>query len=80
MSYRAGYRIDGSPYSNQNQYSDRKGFTLGIGYKFRSSTIDLSFEKYNKQYKNQLYDAGLTNQASIDNNNSIIKLSITSIM
>ena len=80
MSYRAGYRIDGSPYSNQNQYSDRKGFTLGIGYKFRSSTIDLSFEKYNKQHKNQLYDAGLTNQASIDNNNSIIKLSITSIM
>ena len=25
-------------------------------------------------------DAGLTNQASIDNNNTIIKLSITSIM
>ena len=80
MSYRAGYRIDGSPYRNTDYYSDRKGFSLGIGYKFKSSTIDLSFEKYNKQYKHQLYDAGLTNQASIDNNNTIIKLSITSIM
>ena len=80
MSYRAGYRIDGSPYRNTDYYSDRKGFSLGVGYKFRSSTIDLSFEKYNKQYNQQLYDAGLTNQASIDNNNTIIKLSITSIM
>ena len=80
MSYRAGYRIDGSPYRNTDYYSDRKGFSLGVGYKFKSSTIDLSFEKYNKQYNQQLYDAGLTNQASIDNNNTIIKLSITSIM
>ena len=80
ISYRAGYRIDGSPYANTDQYSDRTGFSLGIGYKFRSNTIDLSFEKYNKQYNHQLYDAGLTNQASIDNNNTIIKLSITSIM
>ena len=80
MSYRAGYRIDGSPYQNTDYYSDRKGFTFGVGYKFNSSTIDLSFEKYNKQFNHQLYDAGLTNQASIDNNNTIIKLSITSIM
>ena len=80
MSYRAGYRIDGSPYADTDQYSDRTGFSLGIGYKFKSSTIDLSFEKYNKQFNHQLYDAGLTNQASIDNNNNIIKLSITSIM
>ena len=56
------------------------GFSLGIGYKFKSNSIDLSFEKYNKQYKHQLYDAGLTNQASIDNNNTIIKLSISSIL
>ncbi len=80
MSYRAGYRIDGSPYANTDYYSDRKGFSLGIGYKFKSNTIDLSFEKYNKQFNHQLYDAGLTNQASIDNDNTIIKLSITSIM
>ena len=69
-----------SAYSDTDQYSDRTGFSLGIGYKFNSSTIDLSFEKYNKQFNHQLYDAGLTNQASIDNNNTIIKLSITSIM
>jgi len=80
MSYRAGYKIDGSPYANTDYYSDRTGFSLGIGYKFKTSTIDLSFEKFNKQYKHQLYDAGLTNQATIDNNNTIIKLSITSIM
>ncbi len=80
MSYRAGYRIDGSPYRNTDYYSDRKGFSLGVGYKFKSSTIDLSFEKYNKKYNHQLYDAGLTNQAAVDNNNTIIKLSITSIM
>ena len=80
MSYRAGYRIDESPYRNTDYYSDRKGFSLGLGYKFKSSTIDLSFEKYNKRYNHQLYDAGLTNQAAVDNNNTIIKLSITSIM
>ena len=80
ISYRGGYRIDGSPYANTDYYSDRKGFSLGVGYKFRNSTIDLSFEKYNKQYNHQLYDAGLTNQAVIDNNNTIIKLSITSIL
>jgi len=80
MSYRAGYRIDGSPYRNTDYYSDRKGFSLGVGYKFKSNSIDLSFEKYNKQYNHQLYDAGLTNQAAVDNNNTIIKLSITSIM
>ena len=80
LSYRAGYRIDESPYLNTDYYSDRKGFSLGIGYKFKSNSIDLSFEKYNKQYKHQLYDAGLTNQASIDNNNTVIKLSISSIL
>jgi len=36
LSYRAGYRIDESPYRNTDYYSDRKGFSLGIGYKFKS--------------------------------------------
>ena len=78
MSYRAGYRYEESPQGVSN--NDLKGFSLGIGYKINNSRIDLSFEKHSLKLNHRMYDAGLVGDINIAQNNSIIKLSVVSVL
>ena len=45
ISFRGGYRIEESPYKNTNIANDLNGFSLGIGYNFGYTKIDLAYER-----------------------------------
>jgi hypothetical protein len=78
LSYRAGYRFEESPQGINNQ--DLSGFSLGLGYKINNSRIDLSYQKYTFGKTHQMYDAGFLGNINIDKDNSIIKLSVVTIL
>ena len=76
-SFRAGYKLEESPYNNTNFYGDLKGFSLGFGYNFGNTKVDLAYENSDRTINSQLYNVGLTNTARIDSENSNITLSIS---
>jgi len=78
FSFRGGYKFEESPYKDSSFYGDLKGFSLGLGYNFGGSRIDLAYENSNRTINQQLYDAGLTNTTRIktDYSNFIVSLSM----
>ncbi|MDC1534791.1 transporter [Flavobacteriaceae bacterium] len=78
VSYRAGYKFEESPRGITNH--DLRGFSLGLGYKINNSRIDLSFEKFSLKNTHQMYDAGFLGDINLDNNSSIIKLTVVSVL
>ena len=78
MSYRAGYRFKESPRGITNQ--DLKGFSIGLGYKINSSRIDLSFEKFSLSNTHQMLDAGFLGDINQDKKNTIIRLSVVTVL
>lgn len=55
-----------SPYENKNIMGDLNGFSLGLGYRWSSTVLDISYSRSQQEYSQQLYDTGLTNSAMID--------------
>ena len=78
MSYRAGYKFEENPRGLSSH--DLTGFSFGLGYKINNSRIDLSFEKFNLKNTHQMYDAGSLGNINLDTTNSIIKLTVVSIL
>jgi hypothetical protein len=78
FSFRGGYKFEESPYNDNSFYGDLKGFSLGIGYNFGGSRLDLAYENSNRTINQQLYDVGLTNAAQIktDYSNFTVSLSM----
>ena len=74
FSLRGGYKIINSPYDNidENYFN---ASSLGLGYNFRSSTVDFALVNSKLNYNFQLFDTGLTDSASINNNKVNIILS-----
>ena len=74
FSLRGGYKIISSPYENNNDiYFNASSF--GLGYNFRSSTVDFALVNSKLNYNFQLFDTGLTDSASINNDKVNIILS-----
>ena len=48
--------------------------------KINNSRIDLSFEKFNLKNTHQMYDAGSLGNINLDTTNSIIKLTVVSVL
>ena len=67
VSLRAGYHIEDTPYSNSNIQGDRSGYSFGIGLNFKLSVINLSILNSEQLRSHQLYDTGLVDRASNDN-------------
>jgi hypothetical protein len=78
ISYRAGYRFEESPKGITNQ--NLKGYSLGLGYKINNSRIDLSFEKFSLSDTYQMFDAGFLGNINLNKQNSIIKLSVVTLL
>ena len=78
MSYRAGYKFEENPRVSTGD--DLTGFSFGLGYKINNSRIDLSFEKFNLKNTHQMYDAGSLGNINLDTTNSIIKLTVVSVL
>ncbi|QLE02088.1 outer membrane protein transport protein [Galbibacter sp. BG1] len=77
LSFRAGYRYEGTPYKNEFTASDLNGYSAGIGYNFGATRLDLGFSQAYRDYNVQLYDTGLTSTAAIDNTNTNVTMSLT---
>ena len=76
-SFRAGYKLEESPYKDTNFYGDLKGFSLGFGYSFGNTKIDLAYENSNRTINSQLYNVGLTDAVIIDTDYSNFTLSLS---
>lgn len=76
-SFRGGYRFEESPYKNGNMIGDLSGFSLGAGYNFGITVIDLAISESQRDIDHQLFNNGLTNTASIDKINTNVTLSMS---
>ena len=68
LSLRAGYWQEDSPYKNKEVIDDFSGYSLGLGVRFGSGSLDLAYTKSTQKYTQQLYYTGLTDSASINEN------------
>lgn len=76
FSFRGGYRFEESPYKNEVTLGDLNGYSLGIGFNFGNTKLDLTFDQANRTNQNPLYQIGLTDTATIDTKNSNVTLSL----
>lgn len=77
FSFRGGYKFEESPYNNTSVYGDLKGYSLGIGYNFGSSRLDVAYQNSKRTINQQLYDVGLTSTTGINTENSIFTVSLS---
>ncbi|NND53318.1 MAG: transporter [Flavobacteriaceae bacterium] len=77
FSFRAGYKMEDSPYKDENFYGDLTGYSLGIGYSFGNAKLDISYEDSERTINHQLYNIGLTDAARVNGENSEVTLSLS---
>lgn len=58
---------------------DKYSGSLGMGYRFGNSKIDLAYQKTSQDNSYDIYDGNIVNTATIDNNNSSFIMSYTYI-
>lgn len=76
FSFRGGYRFEESPYKD-NTIDDLTGYSLGIGYNFGKTRLDITYDHSTQNRNYQLFDVGLTDSANIDNKKSNVMLSLS---
>ncbi len=77
LSLRGGYRYEESPYDNGHMIGDLNGFSLGAGYSFGATKIDLAYSQSQRDINHQLFETGLINTAAIDSKNTNVTLSVS---
>tara|TARA_R110002096_G_scaffold17720_4_gene61156 strand:+ start:11360 stop:12823 length:1464 start_codon:yes stop_codon:yes gene_type:complete len=77
VSFRGGYRFEESPYVDGFTVGDLTGYSLGLGYSFGNTRLDLTYDSWNRTDETPLYNVGLTDTVSIDRNNSNLTLSLS---
>lgn len=76
FSFRGGYRFEESPYKNGTTVGDLSGYSLGLGYNFGNTKLDLTYDQAKQTSDYQLYNTGLTDATTIDAINSNITLTL----
>jgi len=66
LSLRGGFRYEESPYKNKETIGDLSGFSMGLGYNFGNYNFDLAYARAEQDRKQQLYNVGLTDSASVN--------------
>ena len=74
LSLRAGFNSIENPYVNFTENNTSHSF--GFGYDFGNTLINLSYKTIEQIKNHQLFDTGLTDNASLESSNSISSLSI----
>lgn len=76
LTLRGGYRTVDSPYEDKSIMDDLNGYSLGLGYTWGSTTLDISYDYSERSYSQQLYTTGLTTNGVINNetNNVVVSL------
>jgi long-subunit fatty acid transport protein len=76
LSFRGGYRFEESPYKDDAFVGDLTGYSLGLGYSFGNTRLDLTFDQSERTVNNPLFSVGLTDAATVDAVNSNVTLSL----
>ena len=76
MSFRGGYKLQESPYKNTSLLGDLKGYSLGFGYNFGNTRLDLAYENFKQDVSQNLYSNGNLNNALLNTTNSVYTLSL----
>lgn len=76
FSFRGGYRFEESPYIDGVTVGDLNGFSLGFGYNFGNTRLDLTYDKWERTDQTPLYNIGLIDAATINRQNSNITLTL----
>ena len=71
VSFRGGYRFEDSPYKDGFAMGDLTGFSLGLGYDFGNTRLDIAYARDMQDVNPQFYDGAFTNTAYIDHTTSI---------
>ncbi len=77
ISFRGGYRFEESPYVNGFTIGDLTGYSLGLGYNFGNTRLDVTYDSWNRTDETPLYNVGLIDTATIDRTNSNLTLSLS---
>ncbi len=76
FSFRGGYRFEESPYNDTDFYGDLTGYSLGLGYSFGSTRLDVAYQTSERTIGQRLYNVGLTDVTQIDVNNDNVTVSL----
>ncbi|MBB5269392.1 OmpP1/FadL family transporter [Algibacter amylolyticus] len=76
LSFRGGYRFEESPYEDGITVGDLTGFSLGLGYNFGNTKLDLTYDKWDREDETPLYNLGLIETANVNRGNSNITLTL----
>ncbi|MEL0454624.1 outer membrane protein transport protein [Flavobacteriaceae bacterium SZ-1-7] len=77
FSFRGGYRFEESPYKNGVTVGDLNGFSLGLGYNFGNTKLDVTYDSSERTDETPLYTVGLTDTTRINRKNSNITLTLS---
>jgi len=65
-SLRAGYNYEQSPYKNESTIGDLQQYSLGFGYNFGATKLDLAYSRAQREYNQALFSTGLTDAPKIE--------------
>jgi len=64
-SFRGGYNYEQSPYKNGKTIGDLQQYSLGFGYNFGSTKLDLAYSRSEREYNQSFFNTGLTDASKI---------------
>ena len=76
LSLRGGYHFEESPYKSSDLGDNTVGYSLGMGYDFGSTLLNISYNHTSSARGRQLFVTGLTDQFNISQDRSNISLSL----
>ena len=76
FSFRGGYRFEESPYVDTNIVGNLTGYSLGLGYNFGNTRLDVSYDQSQRASDYQFFDVGFTDAATVDAQNTNIMVSL----
>ena len=69
--------MEQSPYKDTAAYGNLRGFSLGLGYDFGGSRLDLAYENSKRKMDNKFFNAGNLDAARINRTNSNLSLTLS---
>ena len=76
LSLRGGYRYEQSPYKDGVTIGDLTGYSVGLGYNFGSTKLDLAYSYAKRNSQQGFFGQGFTDGAKIDAINNNVSLSL----
>ncbi|WP_041497566.1 OmpP1/FadL family transporter [Nonlabens marinus] len=76
FTLRGGFRTVESPYKNKEIQDDYTGYSLGLGYTWGSTNLDVSYDYADRNYSQQLFPTGLTTRGQVQNEKTNVAVTL----